>query len=525
MESLFRRLDKEKLPPANARSSLDNRKFVPFSVLKKLITEENVRIELARDEGQISRLVGWFNPPIAPTWVPVHAPKIFAALVLMGRSQGINNLLNENLTDEHLPLSRDPQDSTTEFCESHDKSQFWLRGLGEGTVSKLVDEYQFIFQAPVLDTKGRLVSISEQCPLPFVTSSVESRGGAGIVHKATIHPDHQIGFEAETDDRNVAVKEFLHKDDFEKEHRILEQLEGLRHPNIIRHFASIDRMNTRYGYIIFPWVDGGNLQEFWTTEPETSQARVLWALQQMSGLTEALHLLHDRFNCRHGDIKPLNILCVKEVRTTRQCDPVLKIADFGISSIHEWPTVYRKAATFATHLTPSYQGPEVEFEGLDKHSPRPRSRKYDIWSLGCVFLEFTLWLLYGPDAIIKFAEARGASSSSREASPPMYEVTDKKAKVAVVHQLVTKTIKYLERDPRCEGDTALAALLDLIRGKMIKPKVDDRPWALEVVEGLNAIIAEADEEKKGSGYLLRVCSGQDIAPPNFEPFTGLDAGS
>jgi len=80
----------------------------------------------------------------------------------------------------------------------------------------------------------------------------------------------------------------------------------------------------------------------------------------MSGLTTALHMLHESFQCRHGDLKPSNILCVYEGG-----EIVLKLADFGISRIHHAQTVVRKGITTTAFLTPSYQGPEVEFEAAD----------------------------------------------------------------------------------------------------------------------------------------------------------------
>jgi serine/threonine protein kinase len=273
--------------------------------------------------------------------------------------------------------------------------------------------------------------------------------------------------------------------------------------------ASIDK--GKKGYIIFPWAAGGNLQEFWAaSEQETSRKRVLWSLQQILGLTTALHVLHEQFGCRHGDLKPGNILCVQEGGET-----VLKIADFGVSRIHHAKTMYRKKKTTSVHLTPSYQGPEVEFEAADMEDQRPRSRKYDVWSLGCVFLEFTIWLLHGPKAIEGFAGARGKGTASTDHSPPLYEVTDKEAKAARVHQLVSWTIERLEDNPQCKGESALAALLSLIKNQMLQPKVEDRPLAGDICKELENIIQEA---KKHDSYLLHSCDSIHIPPLDFEKF-------
>ena len=315
--------------------------------------------------------------------------------------------------------------------------------------------------------------------------------------------------QVETVNLQVAIKQFYRKNDFAKENEILRQIRGLQHRHIIRHLTSIDKGKT--GYIIFPWAAGGNLQDFWEASKEgPSPKRVSWSIQQMLGLTTALHMLHEQFKCRHGDLKPGNILCVQEGGET-----VLKIADFGISRIHHAQTTYRKTATTSVFLTPSYQGPEVEFEKVDKTDQVPRSRKYDIWSLGCIFLEFTIWLLHGLKAIEGFASARGNGKSSTNSSSPLYEVTDKAAKAARVHQLVSWTIERLEENPQCKGETALAALLNLIKNQMLQPEVDKRPSAADVCKQLDNIVKEA---KNRPSYLLHSCSGLCIPGLDFEKF-------
>jgi serine/threonine protein kinase len=236
----------------------------------------------------------------------------------------------------------------------------------------------------------------------------------------------------------------------------------------------------------------------------------------MLGLTSAVHNLHEQFNCRHGDLKPENILCVQQGK-----EIVLKIADFGVSRIHHAQTTYRKGmGTINVLLTPSYQAPEVEIEELDKNAPRPRSRRYDVWSLGCVFLEFTIWLLHGRKAIEGFTNARGNGLSSTNSSYPLYEVTSKSPRLTQVHKLVSWTIGKLEHDdPRCEGITALAAVLSLIKDRMLQIEVDQRPMASEICEQLKIIIQKTETRPS---YLLPLCDGKIIPRLDFKEFH-LDA--
>lgn len=233
-------------------------------------------------------------------------------------------------------------------------------------------------------------------------------------------------------------------------------------------------------------------------------------MRQMLGLTRALQMLHEHCKCRHGDLKPGNILCVNE-----QGERILKIADFGVSRIHHAQTISRTSPTTSTLLTPSYQGPEVEFEKIDKDDQRPRSRKYDIWSLGCVFLEFAIWLLHGPKAIEGFTGARGRGTSSTDRSPPLYEVTNRAAKAARVHQLVSWTLERLEDNPQCKGETPLAVLLSLIKNQMLQPEVGDRPSAADICKQLENIVQEAE---KRDSYPLYSRDNLLILPLDFEEF-------
>jgi serine/threonine protein kinase len=157
----------------------------------------------------------------------------------------------------------------------------------------------------------------------------------------------------------------------------------------------------------------------------------------------------------------------------------------------------------------------VEFEKVDKTDQRPRSRKYDIWSLGCVFLEFAIWLLHGPKAIEGFANAKGTGKSSTNPSSPLYEVTDKAARTAKVHQLVSWTIERLQANPQCKEGTALADLLNLIKNRMLQPEVEERPTAALICVELETIIQEA---QKDPSYLLPFCDTSGVPSLDFNSF-------
>jgi serine/threonine protein kinase len=100
---------------------------------------------------------------------------------------------------------------------------------------------------------------------------------------------------------------------YEVELDALELARKLNHSHLVRFVAGFKQAGKRY--LMFQWVDGGNLREFWQNPKSWKRdySTVKWALQQMLGLATALERLHNygpdpEKHCRHGDLKPENIV-------------------------------------------------------------------------------------------------------------------------------------------------------------------------------------------------------------------------
>jgi serine/threonine protein kinase len=163
--------------------------------------------------------------------------------------------------------------------------------------------------------------------------------------------------------------------DFTKERENLEKIRRLKRNEHMTLSLGSFSQEGRY-CLIFPWAEGGDLDNLWKNgnsrlrTPELA----LWSLRQMFGLTETLEALHLGFdeetNCRHGDLKPQNIL-----HFLTNEEGILKITDFGISSIHENTTFERKETPTVTRATtPSYQAPEAAPALLGKTAKVPKIR-------------------------------------------------------------------------------------------------------------------------------------------------------
>ncbi|KAK7709694.1 hypothetical protein SLS57_008599 [Botryosphaeria dothidea] len=117
-----------------------------------------------------------------------------------------------------------------------------------------------------------------------------------------------------------------------------------------------------------------------------------------SRVTKAKVLQHiGTGNWRHGDLKPDNILRFVDSTTAERSLGTLKIADLGLAKLHDVDTNLRAEPTSQRCGTLKYEPPEA----LYPHRS-PRSRRYDIWSMGCIILESIIWLLYGYDGLEVF---------------------------------------------------------------------------------------------------------------------------
>ena len=294
------------------------------------------------------------------------------------------------------------------------------------------------------------------------------------------------------------------KSTFEKEKENLEKVQCLQHKHLIKLIATCTRKP--YFYFIFPWADGGNLKGLWKREDLKSRTPdlILWSLQQMLGIVGGLKALHDE-NCRHGDFKPENILHFKNVDEEPGGHGILVITDVGVSKFHNQATSLRHAATAANESTVSYEAPEAE---PDRLKGKPRPRRYDMWSIGCMFLEYTIWLVYSYNAVRRFRGRRTSRDDPTTAAWTFFTRNDKGA--AEIHAAVADAIRILLQDERCKN-TALGDLVMLIRDHLLQIDVERRSEADALYERFERIVRAAE---KNPSYLCKTLDSP-VPTPHF----------
>lgn len=268
---------------------------------------------------------------------------------------------------------------------------------------------------------------------------------------------------------------------------------------------------------MFEWADGGTLRDAWKREDvdhdDLNGLRIMQVLEQLHGLAEALSVLHNKANntqqredapgslsraetilkpsshnapkvqlqqpdsgnageehWRHGDLKPDNILLFKDATSTWL--GTLKIADLGLAKQHAFATSKRFLATEQKYSTSHYEAPEVI---IKRHEPR--SRLYDIWSMGCIIFEFVIWLLYGNPGLQRFYEAKPKAGRDT-----LYFTVNQREDTARVSDIVNQWMdRMLRVDPECNSHSpsAIGDLIRLVRDHLLVVALPQDQMGLE----------------------------------------------
>ncbi|KAH7213846.1 hypothetical protein BKA60DRAFT_405509, partial [Fusarium oxysporum] len=171
---------------------------------------------------------------------------------------------------------------------------------------------------------------------------------------------------------------------------------------------------------------------------------------------------------RHGNIKPENILWFPKYHSK---EDHLAICDFGSTEFNSSHSKSHINADAIYRYTITYQPP-------DNLIQPEVSQKYNIWSLGCVFLEFVSWFLLGDHAAVdEFPNSRMMKLGNGIVSSDRFfcinsEGRSKSEKSAMVKPAVIRWITTLHKIDSCPE--SIHDFLDLIQWKMLVPNPPQR---------------------------------------------------
>ncbi|KAJ4299795.1 hypothetical protein N0V90_005041 [Kalmusia sp. IMI 367209] len=250
-------------------------------------------------------------------------------------------------------------------------------------------------------------------------------------------------------------------------------LRARQHENIMPLLASFSAGNfeartekdqEEYMYMIMPLADL-NLKEWMTYESEEFQTDVQrqeYIYDLMLSITSGLAFIHSQDKNKqigyHHDIKPANIVRFREGYRV-----VWKICDFGGGNLKN---AHEETGTSTRFGTPKYAPPE-HFN--DKFGTKKR-RSFDIFSLGCVFLELaTLW---------KKGWGNGGLKALEEHIIPANSLTSSGSPGVIYCDNMEKVEKWIETLAK-DDSRRFGEVLELI-GEMLREDPARRIFAWEI---------------------------------------------
>ncbi|KAI1087187.1 kinase-like domain-containing protein [Rostrohypoxylon terebratum] len=428
LENTVEQLVGVKMEKSFVRSKQDNEDYLPrdafeaifdIETIKSLVREAYAECAGQKWEGIVAQII--HNSPSQ------GYRRVLGVLVLMNRVSRIHDFIQERMTDYEFPIKRSSNNNkafeTRMGIHNTKLFQNWKRNDIE-----LFYVYQKKLFVPFFDVReGQLCSyvFGSSIRLPWKHYEQKTSGGNGLVHKVEIHSQHH-NFQSSNDPEKplyFALKEIftLDREAYRRELWALEK--STAHVQKENHLIKL-LLAFQHGdicYLLFEWADG-NLADFWEQPEIIPKPSDLWAVEQCLGISNAIKRIHglatwqkqkrkhrgsegdnERDWGRHGDIKPNNILWFSKykVDSNETLHNHLVVSDLGLTRYHSQNT---KSAVRKSHVegcTWGYQPPE-----MDMDTERFVSSSYDIWSLGCVFLEFCVWYVKGGDAVQIFGLER-----------------------------------------------------------------------------------------------------------------------
>jgi serine/threonine protein kinase len=341
--------------------------------------------------------------------------------------------------------------------------------------------------------------------------------------------------EARTDKNILQLKQNLK---YEQEYGVLKNLKKFKastHDHMLESFAAWSHRDSFN--ILFALADCNlrtfmnnygasntrSIQRYLSTHlPLLDKTFVKWLLHQIYGLCDGikhLHRLepsapsprlevspHGKSAAFHHDIKPENILVALDPHSGYG---TLKFGDFGSANVQ---TLRNSAIYKPTTVGEKIHTGTITYEAPDLYITGSATRKADIWSLGCVFLEIMVWCFI-PNGLKTFSQERlevhrdEPHISTDRFWTPMPGNLRENLKDAALNTAVTEKLDNLEQI-YCLKKRAFERVLFYIRQMLIVnvDKKSNKPLRIaapELENDMKVILdqAEIDLKKQPDFYI------------------------
>ncbi|KAI1465108.1 kinase-like protein [Daldinia caldariorum] len=484
--------------------------------------------------------------------------KLLAVFIGIREPEEFPKCIKEGMDDGCLPMVRKVVDRNYSlYCQRHEKHHTAIDQLDRSYCRKQFAQWSYSLIAPhIIGTKEihshYHLHAGDVFPMPGgrlhqkepngkdngaeIQEACFAYGGFSEVYQVEIDEDHHdfgnIGIRHP--DKMFALKKLTSHDRSSLDMELKSLLfcmdmsideDASRH--MIQPLATFEvedpTVNGLTYYILFDWAEG-DLNKFWETNnnPRPARDHCKWMSHELYSLCLALKCVHNErqralkhidkstlennllgkphdtedLYGRHGDIKPDNFLWFRSPQSSTSSGESslakiisqLALSDFGLGRLH---TKVSRSNQDPKNIsrTETYRAPE--FDLMDGRI----SRASDIFSLGCVFLEYVTWFLLGNQSVTEtFPNVRINKDIHQFDSDTFFNIfKGEHGERPILKESVKDWIIQLQIHKDCTW--YLHQLLDIIRDKMLEPERDNRIHISELVKEMD--------------LLRRTCEGDD----------------
>ncbi|KAI1456700.1 kinase-like domain-containing protein [Annulohypoxylon moriforme] len=434
--------------------------------------------------------------------------KLLAILIKIKKVPDLPKYVEDGVDDECLPIPANDEEKL--YCQRHKKYHQTMNAYFRPKVRIMFSQWSYALTAPfithshhILDPghifpmKGHkiprngIIQLSGNPMVPLVPE-VNMDGGFSEVYRVHIEKSHynfgELGLRHP--DGLFALKKLHsnHEEEFNMELSTLLSSMDNASEKPIKHLTQLlatfevsdpnSKENCPTYYLLFNWAE--NLPQFWKLKEEAyvrNRSHCKWMSQQFHEICLALQSVHnerertlrlinDNDNLdlygRHGDIKPDNFLWFRQ----EQSSDLLALSDFGLGRLHTQVSRSNQNPK-ALERTATYIAPEFDLDN------GRISRASDIYSLGCVFLEYVTWFLRGYSCVLnEFPDRRTDKDIFTGWTSDkffMIQVNEHSGvQTPIMKPQVRDWISELQQHEDCSW--YLHQLLEIIRDKMLEPE-------------------------------------------------------
>ncbi|CZR54217.1 uncharacterized protein PAC_04100 [Phialocephala subalpina] len=507
----------------------DMRYFIPRDSISRIITREAVHGELFPDSAHLATSEDLRVVDI----ILKDSQRLFGILTMLKLSPAIRDFLAEEISDLDLPFKIE---NPIPIADQGRMEHLTLQTTSGQTIlafsrwphrdiSNFLRD-QWCFMAPQFKQGMLHMEIDDSVVLPYVeyTADGSKEGGFSSVWGVRIHASHQDHYEATPDGTapRIALKR-LHSanyDRFERETHMLKQLAPKNHPHLIKLLGTY--YNQHSYHLMFPYAPE-NLRSYWQRieSPWNVSGLIRWSFDQLRGVASGLETIHD-FSIggtheaepdtlsvphdnprsqwgRHGDIKPENIL-----RFENDSNVYASIQDFGLLVLGDFGLMEFHGARTRSNVDPESIGGTPTYEPPEKRLRLPISRAFDMWSMGCMMLEFITWLLESSKGVDEFSDFRAYMVYDELSIDPFYEIQLNKEKRLTYSSAVVnpRVLEWMDRLSEHERSTSMIRdLLILVQNRLLVVESRERMTSQELVQELDKMLELANHD---TDYMSRI---------------------